>query len=296
MRLLRVSAVALAPIEGEIERNLDAARRAVERAAGRGAAVVALPEMWPTSFCAKVDDSLVAASEGAVRELAATAADLGVVVVGSGYAARPGRRPANRAHVLCPTAPRGGAVEAPGYDKVHLFTPTAEHLSFSAGDTLPGAHAVTWPGEAAPRVRLAPIICYDLRFGEVVQHPVRGGAELLIVVAQWPDVRAAAWRALIMGRAAEAQAFVLGANRSGTATFGRRRAKLHFSGHTLLANPGGELLGEGTDDDGMLVRDIDLTEVRRMRRAVPVQRDARPELYAAHLRRPRRRERGDESE
>jgi len=296
MRSLTVCAAALAPLEREVEANLAAAAEAVERAARRGAQVVALPEMWPTSFCARVDRALVEASEEAVRALARLAVELGVAVVGSGYAEHPSDRPFNRAHILGPTAAATPGQAPPGYDKVHLFTPTAEHLAFSPGDSLPGAYALTWPGDASPRVRLAPVICYDLRFGELVRHPVRGGAELLVVVAQWPDVRAAAWRALVAGRGAECQTFVLAANRAGTATFGRRRSRLHFSGHNLVVGPGGEVIGEGMDSDGLLVRDIDLGEVKRMQRAVPVRRDERADVYAAH--RPRRR-RGaglDESE
>jgi omega-amidase len=116
---------------------------------------------------------------------------------------------------------------------------------------------------------------------------VRRGAELLVVVAQWPDTRAAAWRALVAGRAAEGQCFVLAANLSGTDEVGRRRLTLSFSGHTLVAAPDGALRAEGrlvTDPDAaepaLLLADIDLDEVRAMRRAVPVLRDERPDVYA----------------
>jgi omega-amidase len=290
MGLLRIAAAALDPRVGAVEQNLASAHAALAAAAARGVALLALPEMWPTSFTAEVDEGLVRAGDAAVADLAAKANALGVTVVGSAYAARAAGPPANRAHVLGPvdrasppppaSAPAGhdrAQLCAPGYDKVHLFSPTAEHLLFSAGDSPP-------PVVAVGPVRLAPIVCYDLRFPDLVRAPIRAGAELLVVVAQWPDARAAAWRALVAGRAAEGECFVLAANRRGTDEIGRRRLVLTFGGHTLVAGPDGAVLAAGPTEDGLLVHDIDLEEVRAMRRAVPVLRDERPELYARFAR------------
>jgi omega-amidase len=280
MDLLRVAAAALDPRVGAVEQNLAHARAALTEAAARGVALLALPEMWPTSFTAEADEGLVRAGEAAVTELAVAATALGVTVVGSAYAHRAAGPPANRAHILGLPPGAGRAEEpraAPGYDKVHLFSPTAEHLSFSAGDAPP-------PVVDIGAVRLAPIVCYDLRFPDLVRAPIRAGAELLVVVAQWPDSRAAAWRALVAGRAAEGECFVLAANRRGTDEIGRRRMVLSFGGHTIVAGPDGAVRAAGPVEDGLLVHDIDLGEVRAMRRAVPVLSDERRELYARFAR------------
>lgn len=280
MALLRLAAAALDPRVGAVEQNLAQALSALAAAADRGVALLALPEMWPTSFAAEVDEALVRAGEAAVAELAAAACARGITVVGSAYAQRSAGPPANRAHILGLPPDNGradGPHGAPGYDKVHLFSPTAEHLSFSAGDAPP-------PVIDIGAVRLAPIVCYDLRFPDLVRAPIRAGAELLVVVAQWPDVRAAAWRALVAGRAAEGECFVLAANRSGSDEIGRRRLVLSFGGHTLVAGPDGAVRAGGPTDDGLLVHDVDLDEVRAMRRAVPVLRDERLELYARFAR------------
>lgn len=273
-RPLRLAAAALDPRAGAVDTNLESALGALRAAAEAGARVVALPEMWPTSFTAEVDAGLVRAGEAAVEALASAAAELGVVAVGSAYGARDGGAPTNRAHVVgAASVPRKG-LWLGAYDKVHLFSPTAEHLVFSAGE---GAPPVVDVGE----VRLAPVICYDLRFPDLVRAPIRAGAELVVVVAQWPDTRATAWRALVAGRAAEGQCFVLAANRAGAEEVGRRRMRLEFSGLTLVAAPDGEVRAAGGPGaPQLLVCDIDLEEVRAMRRAVPVARDERPEVYA----------------
>jgi predicted amidohydrolase len=58
------------------------------------------------------------------------------------------------------------------------------------------------------------LICYDLRFP--VWSRNRGDYDLLLYVANWPAVRAAAWRSLLTARAIENQAFTIGVNRVGT--------------------------------------------------------------------------------
>lgn len=264
---LRVACLALDPRTGDVAGNLAQARRGLARAAELGVELLALPEMWPTSFTAAADDREVAAGESAVRALAEDARASGIVIVGSAYAAAgAGALPVNRAHVCA-----GGEVLA-HYDKVHLFSPTGERLAFSAGDSPP-------PAVATPRALVAPIVCYDLRFPDLVRAPIRAGAEVLAVVAQWPRERAAHWRALVAGRAAEGQCFVVAANRAGRDEIGRKRTLLEFDGNGLVAGPDGRILASGDASSDLVVADIDLDEARELRRRVPVLDDERRELY-----------------
>lgn len=246
-------------------------------AAEAGAQVVLLPEMWPTSFVPDADDACLAASAAAVDALARVADERGVTVVGSAYGPR-APLPTNRAHVLS-----GGETLA-HYDKVHLFSPTAETVAFSAGAHPPPVVVVS-----GTDVRLAPIVCYDLRFPEVARAAFRAGAEILAVVAQWPVQRAPHLGALVRGRAAELEGFVVAANRGGADLVGRRRMRLAFDGAGVgAAGPSGAELApvheeriEAGDRAPSLVRvfDLDLAEARALRRAVPVARDDRPDVY-----------------
>lgn len=274
---MRVATLEMDVRSGDVEGNLAAAREGVERAAGLGASLIALPEMWPTSFVASASRADIDASVAAVAELASVAGALGITVIGSAFASVGAEQlPANRAHVLS-----GGAITA-CYDKVHLFSPTAEHFAFTAGDAPPPV--TTLPGTD---IRIAPIICYDLRFPAVARAAFRAGAEVLVVVAQWPDTRTAHWRALVRGRAAEAEAFVVACNRIGTDEIGRRRMKLAFSGDAAVIAPSGEpvphsarsfLDADGREPSRLTVHEIDVEEVRRLRRAVPVAEDERLDI------------------
>jgi predicted amidohydrolase len=263
---MRVAAFQFDVLRGEVEANLAVVERGLGDAARQGVALVVLPEMWPTSFVAEVDEALLARSAAAVERVGALSRELGLVVAGSAFAALAGAQPRNRLTVFA----RGERVLV--YDKLHLFSPTAEHEAFSAGDELP-------PTVALDGCKLAGCVCYDLRFGACLRAPFLAEAELLVVPAQWPGARAAHWRALVCGRAAEHQAFVVAANRTGVDRVGRRGLELEFVGNSLVVGPDGTPRAEGRGENGLVVAEADLAELRQLRRAVPVRRDERQDVY-----------------
>ncbi len=97
------------------------------------------------------------------------------------------------------------------YDKIHLFRPTGDDRWFLPGSK-PRAAAVTVRGK---RLRLGLVICFDLRFPELVRDLAFRNIDLLVVPARWPAVRADAWRTLLKARAIENQIFVAGCNAVG---------------------------------------------------------------------------------
>jgi predicted amidohydrolase len=97
------------------------------------------------------------------------------------------------------------------YDKIHLFRPAGDHRYFRSGLTLKTFTASLPSG----RVRCGVIICYDLRFPELVRVLALRGLDVLFVPARWPAVRDDAWRTLLKARAIENQIFVVGCNAQG---------------------------------------------------------------------------------
>lgn len=93
------------------------------------------------------------------------------------------------------------------YDKHHLFTHGGENLVYTAGSSAaPTVEVGTW--------RLKMAICYDLRFGVWCRNR-NLDYDALIVPANWPTVRDYAWQHLLIARAIENQAYVVGADRTG---------------------------------------------------------------------------------
>lgn len=100
------------------------------------------------------------------------------------------------------------------YDKRHLFRMAREHERYA-----PGRERISFDYRGW---RICPLVCYDLRFPVFCRnrhgHDTPGGFDydLLLFVANWPAPRRHAWRSLLVARAIENLACVVGVNRVGT--------------------------------------------------------------------------------
>lgn len=86
---LRVAAVQLEPVVGDVEANLDRAERLARRAADAGAEVIVLPEFFTTgmAFLAQVGGGALPA-DGAATEMLARVASAKRVMVGGSFLCR----------------------------------------------------------------------------------------------------------------------------------------------------------------------------------------------------------------
>ena len=91
------------------------------------------------------------------------------------------------------------------YDKRHLFALGKEDEHYKAGNSRVITTVKGWA--------VFPLICYDLRFP--VWSRNSDNYDLLIYVANWPEVRRQAWSSLLAARAIENQAYTIGVNRIG---------------------------------------------------------------------------------
>jgi omega-amidase len=94
------------------------------------------------------------------------------------------------------------------YDKMHLFGPSGDSGYFQ-----PGRRMTTFTVRSGVLLlRAGVVLCYDLRFPELVRALALHGMRLLVVPARWPRKRDEAWRTLLRARAIENQIFVIGCN------------------------------------------------------------------------------------
>jgi predicted amidohydrolase len=179
-----------------------------------------------------------------------------------GHAARDasGNRLFNVASVVRPDGSVAGA-----YRKVHLFSPGGEDRHYAPGDSiaLVDVHADdgTW--------RIAPMICYDLRFPELFRLAALAGAEVFMVGACWPAPRKAHRRALAIARAIENQAYVVACNRIG------RDPNADHAGDSFVVAPSGEVIAEAGDAERVLVAELDRASFVKWRDGFPALRDMR---------------------
>lgn len=223
--------------------------------------LVVLPEAFPVGFSMQIDE--IADREGAtdafVRDLAR---EFGVWVI-AGNMIKPDDRGRNVALVA---SPKGEIVGR--YAKCHAFTPAGEHAKYGVGDDV---LVVDLDG-----VKVAPMICYDLRFPELFRVAARRGAEVLVVIANWPTPRVHHWTSLLVARAIENQAIVVGCNRCGA------DPHVPYPGRSLIIDPRGQILADAGDTERAIVAPIDIAALRQYREQFPALRDMRfvPERLA----------------
>lgn len=220
----------------------------------RGSLVV-LPEMYATGFSMNIP----AIREGMVSESTTVMGDLAgqyesCVLGGLVHGTRGGLF--NQAVAMSPMRR-----ELVRYSKIHPFSPFREDVFVTAG-----SEVVTFDWEG---FRVAPFICYDLRFPEDFRQAVRMGTTLFTILANWPSLRLDHWITLLKARAIENQAYVVGVNRCGS------DPHTEYPGRSMVIDPRGEILGDAGPDERVLTVEISPAEVAKSREQFPALRDAR---------------------
>ena len=166
---------------------------------------------------------------------------------------------------------RGFVIDGAGevrarYDKIHLFDvdlPTGESWRESAMYAA-GSEAVLVAG--TPVGRLGLTICYDLRFPAIFERLSEAGADVIAVPAAFtvPTGRAH-WSVLLRARAIEAEAYVVAAAQAGL-----HEDQRTTYGHSLVADPWGEVIVELDDRPRLAFAEIDLARIGEVRARIPV--------------------------
>jgi predicted amidohydrolase len=242
--------------------NHEKVRQLLDAAPVEPGDLVVLPEMFDTGFSMRTEET---ADTGAtVAFLIELAEDLGVTVQG-GRTVSPCH--ACKAYNVMTTIgpPREGrpARLLSEFRKVHLFPLGEEKQKIEGGREV---DTYVWHGPGG-ELRVCPAICYDLRFPELFRRGLGLGAELFALGACWLEGRHAHWKPLLVARAIENQAFVLGVNRTG------RDPNSRYLGGSVVIGPKGEVLGELGEAEGVLSVEIDPAEVRSWREKFPAWRD-----------------------
>lgn len=234
---------------GNIDANLYKVEEGLAQLSPETPAMIALPEMWATGF----DYSNLPALAGKTPEVLATLAKLAdrydILLAGS----LPEQDPAPNTiyNTLFITGPDG---VIGSYRKQRLFAPIDEDRHLTPGENPVPINT--------PLGKIAGLVCYDLRFPELLRTQTARGANLLLVAAQWPLVRIDHWRTLLIARAIENQIFVVAANRSGADSVA---GGIVYGGHSLIVAPDGEILheaGEGEESACMTIETSAVDAVR----------------------------------
>jgi predicted amidohydrolase len=225
----------------------------IDAAFSSGSSLVVLSEMFAVGF--SMAPERVAEPEGGPTSawLVEQARGRGWLC-GSVPEQRDGGRPRN---VLVLAGPDG---QIERYAKIHPFSYSGEHEHYDAGDEL-----LTTDVDG---VRTSSFVCYDLRFADEFWG-LAAGTDLYVVVANWPAARADHWRSLLVARAIENQAWVVGCNRVGEGD------GVAYDGGSVIVDPWGTVVADAGSTETTISADVDPGEVTRIRERYPFLADRR---------------------
>ncbi|MDX1654498.1 MAG: carbon-nitrogen family hydrolase, partial [Candidatus Competibacteraceae bacterium] len=219
-------------------------------------ALVVLPEMFATGFSMKVPRVAEGQDKPTETFMARLARAHKVYIQGRVVNRGPDGRGLNQSLTF---GPDGGEVAR--YNKIHPFSFAKEDRYYAGGET-PLLIEIG-------AIRVAPLICYDLRFPEIFRHGVRRGAQCYTVIANWPRARQRHWVTLLQARAIENQAWVVGVNRAGSDPW------LEYAGHSLIVDPQGEIVADAGEKEGVITARLDPAALADYRAKFPALNDIR---------------------
>lgn len=228
--------------------NLTHAESFVARA---GADIVVLPEMFATGFTTE-PRSVAEPMDGQIIEwMRSAAAKYGCAIVGTAIIAAEG----NYYNRTLFVEPSGRVTHS---DKRHLFSigGEAEHLTAGAERVVVEFGGLRW----------LLLTCYDLRFP--VWSRNRGDYDVALYPAAWPASRRFAWQTLLRARAIENEAYVIGANRTGS------DPTVGYSGDSVLLDFRGLTLAEIGNEEGIITAELDKEALEEFRTKFPTWQDA----------------------
>ncbi len=219
--------------------------------------LVVLPETFSTGFPSfkntKYVRLLAAANHNLIHKIKALANTYNVAIAGS-YIAESDDKLFNRGFFIESTGKEYYA------DKKHLFSLAEEDKIFCPGEERMNIEFRGW--------HISMVICYDLRFPAWCRN-VGNQYDLLLVIANWPQVRIDAWTKLLAARAIENEAYVAGVN-----CLGLDDNNITYEGSSQIFDFKGKEIGQGSGSTPFLLATLNHSKLDAFREKFPAWKDA----------------------
>ena len=146
-------------------------------------------------------------------------------------------------------------------DKRHLYAHGGEDLFFQPAQK---RHIFEYKG-----VKFLLLVCYDLRFPAWARNQSGSDYDVILVVANWPEVRVQYWDALVAARATENQCYIAAVNCVGDDGMG-----LHYNGHSVAYDTRLQpIVSFADNEEGTKIADFDIDALHHFREVLPLWKD-----------------------
>jgi predicted amidohydrolase len=265
MKKLKVAAIQMNSGNNK-EKNLKQAERLIKQAVNKKAKLIVLPEVF--NFRGNLNESSKVAEPvpGYSTKIIARIAKkykiwtlIGSLMENVGAGRDLPSKPFNTSVLI---NPKGKIVAR--YRKMHLFD-----IKLKGKEILESKR--NQPGKipkivSIEKAKVGLSICYDLRFPELYRHYSKKGAEILCIPSSFTKPTGQVhWHTLIKARAIENLAYVIAPDQFGTGSGG-----VKTFGHSLIVDPWGKILAEGSSNkEAVIVAEVDLEYLRKVRKNLP---------------------------
>ena len=237
------------------EENLRLTCERIRAIAGQ-AEVALLPEMFTTGFCTDQPELAETTDGETIRTLRELADECNIAIAGSFICKdKADGNLYNRGFFIRP-------FETPDFiDKAHLYAHGGEDRFFTAGKE---RKVIEYMG-----VKFRLLICYDLRFPIWARQDKENLYDILLVCANWPEVRINYWDSLIAARATENQCYIAAVN-----IIGEDAMDLHYNGHSVAYDSYLNPIAAFADDEmGTKIAAFDIDRLHHFREVLPLWKD-----------------------
>ena len=158
--------------------------------------------------------------------------------------------------------------------KMHLFDiDVKDKITFKESDVLTAGNEFTLAETEFGKIGIG--ICYDVRFVEIARIMAEKGAQILFYPGAFNMTTGPAhWELLFRSRALDNQVFCVG-----VAPALNRNASYHSYGHSIVTNPWGEVVSQAGEKEDLIICEIDLSEIKKVREEIPILKNKRNDLY-----------------
>ncbi|MGR6836517.1 carbon-nitrogen hydrolase family protein [Syntrophomonas erecta] len=252
------------------EQNLQQAEKMIKSAASSGAEIIILPEVFNAPYQSDLFPHYAEPYPGPTTTcLSNWARQLGVCLVGGSIIERDENNLYNSSFIFSSDGSLLGR-----HRKIHLFDVNISGgVTFQESETL---KAGNFPAIFQYKgITIGVIICFDIRFPELIRLMALQGVQLLVVPAAFNLTTGPAhWKLLMRCRAVDNQMYVAAASPARNPS-----ASYQAWGHSMLVNPWGEVAAELDEKENIIITDIDVANTSRVRQELPILTQRRTDLY-----------------
>ena len=158
--------------------------------------------------------------------------------------------------------------------KMHLFDiDVKDKITFKESEVLTAGDEYTVADTEFGKIGIG--ICYDVRFVELARIMVENGAQILFYPGAFNMTTGPAhWELLFRSRALDNQVFCVG-----VAPALNESASYHSYGHSIITNPWGEVITQADEKEDLIIAEIDVSEIKKVREEIPLLKNKRNDLY-----------------